>query len=179
MIFLACVIFTTLWSASYSVAGREVSWIPIIERSIKEENWIPDREYEPIAFESFFLYEDGEEHFFMLESWREFISFIKDLLRSVDRKLDYTVSRDHFDRIIAEGRVVGFVLRFKENYGFLFDVEKAYFVLEDGLGGDLRGAILVRRFDSSWIDWSYEVWDISSLSVWYKFLSFQHSFSYF
>jgi hypothetical protein len=177
VIFLACVVLATLWSASYSIASREVSWIPFVEENIKEENWIPDREYIPLAFESFFLYEDGEEQFFMLESWREFISYIKDLLRSADRKLDCTISRDQFDQIIAEGKVVGFVLRFKENYGFMFDVEKAYFVLEDGLSEDLGGAILVRRFDSSWTDWSYEVWDISVLSVWYKFLSFQHSFS--
>ena len=177
MIFLVCVVLTTLWSIGYSNAGREVSWISFIEENIEEQNWIPEREYIPLAFESFFLYEDGEGQFFMLESWREFISFTKDLLRCVDRKLDVTISRDQFDQILAECRVVGFVLRFNENYGFLFDVEKAYFVLEDGLGWDLRGAILVRRFDSSGIDWSYEVWDISGLSVCYKFLSFQHSFS--
>ncbi|MCW3996981.1 MAG: hypothetical protein NWF10_00190 [Candidatus Bathyarchaeota archaeon] len=171
VIFLACVVLATLLSVSYSIAGREVSWIPIVEENIKKENWLPDVKYEPIASKSFFLYENGEEQFFILESRREFTSNIEGLLTSVDRKLDYVISRDHFDRILAKDRVVGFVLRFPNNYGLLFDVGNAYFVLEDVLGEDLEGTILVRRFDSSRMDWDYIVWEITTLSILYKFLS--------
>ncbi len=89
IIFLVAVILTTLLSTLYVNAGRDVSWIPIVEEYVKEENWLPNREYEPIAFESFFLYENGEEHFFRLDSHNEFVSYVKGLLISADRKLDY------------------------------------------------------------------------------------------
>lgn len=174
MIFLVAVVLTTLLSALYVNAGRDVSWILTVEEYIEEENWLPDREYEPIAFKSFFLYENGEEHFFRLDSHNEFVSYVEGLLISTDRKLGYTISRDQFDGILAEDKVVGFVLRFQSNYGLLLNVEKAYFVLEDVLGEDLKGTILIRRFDSLRMDWWFTVWEITDLSVYNKFLSFQN-----
>lgn len=177
VIFLAVIVLTTLVSASYSFAGRDVSWISTVEEYIIEENWIPDREYVPLAFESFFLYENGEDQFFILESHNEFISYVEGLLISADRKLDYTISRDQLEEIKTEDKLLGFILRFPKNYGLLFDVEKAYFVLDDVLGEDLKGTILIRVVDPLTGDWKFNVWEITELSIWYNFLSLQDSFS--
>ena len=177
IIFLVAVILTTLLSTLYVNAGRDVSWIPIVEEYVKEENWLPNREYEPIAFESFFLYENGEEHFFRLDSHNEFVSYVKGLLISADRKLDYIIFRDDLDVMKAENKLLGFVLRFPVSYGFLRDVDKAYFVLDDVLGEGLRGTVLVRVFDSSRLDWWFDVWEITNLSVYNRVLSFQDSIS--
>jgi hypothetical protein len=175
MIFLVAVVLTTLWSAIYANAGRDVSWIATVEEYIVKENWLPNVEYEPIAFESFFLYENGEEHFFRLESHNEFISYVEGLLISVDRKLDYTISRDQLVEIKAEDELVCFILRFPtSSYGFLGVIDRAYFVLDYILGEDLKGTVLVWCYDSSRLDWWFNVWEITDLSIWYKFLSLQY-----
>ena len=177
MIFLVAVVVTTLLSTLYVNAGRDVSWIPTIEEYIKKENWLPDREYVPLAFESFFLYENGEGHFFRLDSHNEFASYVKDLLISADRKLDYTLTKDHLDDMKAEDKLLGLILRFPVSYGFLRDFDKAYFVLDDVLGEGLRGTVLVRVFDSSRLDWWFDVWEITDLSVYNRVVSFQDSIS--
>ena len=177
VIFLVAVVLTTLLVTIYTNSGRDVSWIPIVEEYVKEENWLPNQEYVPIAFESFFLYENGEEHFFRLDSHKDFVSYIKDLLISADRKLDCSISRDDLDVMKAEDKLLCFDLRFPVSYGLLRDFDKAYFVLDDVLGEGLRGTVLVRVFDSSRLDWWFDIWEITDLSVYSRVLSFQDSIS--
>ncbi len=88
-----------------------------------------------------------------------------------------SISRDDLDVMKAENKLLGFVLRFPVSYGFLRDVDKAYFVLDDVLGEGLRGTVLVRVFDSSRLDWWFDVWEITNLSVYNRVLSFQDSIS--
>jgi len=180
LIFLVVVVLTTLLSVGFVNAGREVSWISTIEELIIEENWIPDKEYWPIMVRSFFLIENGEDQFFLLEFHDQFVSYVEGLLGSVDRKLPLNLSRDSLDELLSNGRFLELYYRFPTTVGVLEDVIVAYFVLEDGLGLDLDGAILVRDKSSSgpgrenkW----YSVWEITDRSVLYKSLSFQNATS--
>lgn len=76
-------------------------------------------------------------------------------MNDVDRMLDY-VSREFLEKILAEDRVLEFVLRFPVEFGFFNKFGAAYFVLEDQLDLNLEGTIIV--YDTSG---RYSVWEIA------------------
>lgn len=155
VIFIAMIMFTTFFAISFSFAPRDISWIGQVENWIKRENWEPDREYIPLMLDAFFLYENGEEQFFRLYAHNNFSAYIRGLVNDVDRRLDY-VSREFFDEILAEDRVLELVLRFPVEFGFFNKFGAAFFVLEDKLDLDLEGTIVV--YDTSG---RYSVWEIA------------------
>ena len=89
IVYLIVVSLTTTLAVSRFLAERDVSWIDEIEERIKEENWVPDSEYVPAMMSSFFLYENGEEQFFLLNSHQEFWPYIERLINEVDRLIRY------------------------------------------------------------------------------------------
>ena len=169
--FIVCaslVIFSALLIANYYTGTRDVSWINEVEDLIKKENWEPDSEYIPMQDWAFFIYENGEGQYFLLKSNEEFISHINNLMNRIDSQIEESISDEFFDEILATDKVLAVVHRFStksspwsapNNFGMNIDYRKAYFVLEDKLGADLEGTIIVREEMEE--NNRYNVWQIS------------------
>ena len=169
--FIVCaslVIFGSLLIANYNMGTRDVSWINEVEDLIKKENWEPDSEYIPMQDWAFFIYENGEGQYFLLKSNEEFISHINNLMNRIDSQIEESISDEFFDEILATDKVLAVVHRFStksslwsapNNFGMNIDYNKAYFVLEDKLGADLEGTIIVREEMEE--NNRYSVWQIS------------------
>jgi hypothetical protein len=166
IIYLAMVLLTPI--LLISAASKDVSWISEVENYIKKENWIPNEEYAPLAYASFFLYENGEEQFFLLSSQREFISYMDALAGRVTVQTRSSISREFVDEILAADRVLSYVHRFPEGFGPLGlcgSFEVAYFILEDKLWEDLEGKIIMQ--DRRAGEYShYSVWQIPNWIFW-------------
>jgi hypothetical protein len=168
IIFIAIITSTALLTISYSIAPRDISWISKVENWIKEENWEPDVQYEPISYASFFLYENGEEQFFGLTSQKEFASYMDGLLGSFVTKTRNSISKESVDEILAVDKVLSYVHRFPASFGPLGlsgSFEVAYFILEDKLGEELEGKIVMQ--DRRTGEYShYSVWQITDWGLW-------------
>ena len=105
IVYLIVVSLTTTLAVSRFLAERDVSWIDEIEERIKEENWVPDSEYVPAMMSSFFLYENGEEQFFLLNSHQEFWPYIERLINEVDRLIRY-IPNENLEEILAKDKVI-------------------------------------------------------------------------
>ncbi len=151
-----------------SAASKDVSWISEVENHIKKENWVPDVEYVPLAFGSFFLYENGEEQFFVLTSEREFESYMDALASRVSIQTKTSITREALDEILAADKVLSYVHRFPESFGPLGSCgsfEVAYFILEDKLEQGLEGKIVMQ--DRRAGEYShYSVWQIPDWIFW-------------
>jgi hypothetical protein len=168
IIFIAIITFTALLTISYSIAPQDVSWIGEVEDYIKKENWEPDREYIPLSYASFFLYENGEEQFFVLTSHKEFVSYMDALLGRFVTKTGSSISRESLDEMLAKDKVLVYAHRFPESFGPLGlsgSFEVSYFILEDKLGEGLEGSIIMR--DRRAGEYShYSVWQIKDWLFW-------------
>jgi hypothetical protein len=176
--FIVCallVIFGALLIANIYSNTRDVSWINEVEDLIKKENWVADSEYIPMQDWAFFIYENGEGQYFLLKSNEEFISHINDLMNRIDRQIEESISDESFDEILATDKVLAVVHRFStkssfwnapNNFGMNVDYDKAYFILEDKLGEDLEGTIIVREHSMGEEDYRYSVWQIINSFLW-------------
>jgi len=163
-------IFGALLNANDYRGTRDVSWIDEVEDLIKKENWVPNSEYIPMQDWAFFIYENGERQYFYLKSNDEFISHINSVMNRIDRQIEESISDEFFDEILATDKVLAVVHRFStktsswrapNDFGMNIDYRKAYFVLEDKLGADLEGTIIVREQSMGEEDYRYSVWQIS------------------
>jgi hypothetical protein len=154
---LVLVSLTTTLAVNFSIAERDVSWINEIEDWIKEENWIPDREYVPAMMSSFFLYENGEEQFFLLNSHQEFWPYIEGLVNDIDRRIRY-IPREFLDEILAKDKVMAYLLRFPLDFRLFNEYGIAYFILEDKSDMNLEGTIIIRDTQGRLGVWEITNW---------------------
>ena len=161
IIFIAIILSTGFLAITYSFAPRDTSWISEVENRIKQENWEPNREYIPLMLDSFFLHEDEKEEFFYLYSHHEFVSYIENLERTVNRKIINSVSKEYLDEVLASNKVIQHNIRHDREQFLVGKYEDAYFVLEDNLGRDLQGAIIFEHFSPNSSGHSYDVWEIA------------------
>jgi len=163
IVYLVIVTLTASVAFSISIAPKDISWIDEVENWIKKENWIPDVQYHPISYASFFLYENGEEQFFVLNSQKEFASYMDALLGRFVAKINSSISRESLDEILSMDRVLVYGHRFPESFGPLGlsgSFEVGYFILEDKLGEGLEGTIIMQ--DRRAGEYShYSVWQIT------------------
>ena len=163
IVYLILVSLTTTLAFSFSIAPRDASWINEVENRIRRENWEPNREYIPLMSDSFFLYENGEEEYFYLYSHQDFVSYMKGLTGKINRKLESSTSKEYMDEILTSDRVLAFVHRFPEGFGFLGlygSFEVAYFILEDKIRENVEGTIIMQ--DRRAGEYShYSVWEIA------------------
>ena len=168
IIYLVLVSLTAALAFSISIAPRDISLIDEVENWIRKENWVSDVRYEPISYASFFLYENGEEQFFVLTSHKEFVSYIDALLGRFVTKTRSSISKESLDEILDTDKVLVYAHRFPESFGPLGlsgSFEVAYFILEDKMGEGLEGAIIMR--DRRAGEYShYSVWQITDWGLW-------------
>ena len=166
--YVASVLFTSIMIVGYATAVRDVSWIGEVENFIKKENWEPDREYIPLSDCSFFLYENGEEEYFYLNSQSEFITYIKGLMGIVDKQVRSSIPRDTVDEILSKDRVMVLVHRFPTGFGILGILgrsEVAYLILEDRFGEGREGTIIMQDYRAG--EYShYSIWQITDHFLW-------------
>jgi hypothetical protein len=166
IVYVALVSLTATMAFSFSIAPRYVSWIETVENFIREE-WKSNATYWGLE-DGFFLHEHGKEQFFaLLSSQREFISYMKGLTSKINKQLNSSVSKEYVDEILATDKVLQFVHRFPEGFG-LFGLygssEVAYFILEDKLGKNIEGTIIMR---DRCVEYShYSVWQITDWGLW-------------
>ena len=168
IIYLVIVSLTASVAFSISIAPKDISWINEVENWIKKENWIPDVQYHPISYASFFLYENGEEQFFVPTSQKEFISYMDTLVGRFLTKTRNTISKETLDEILATDKVLCYAHRFPESFGPLGlsgSFEVAYFILEDKLGEGLEGKIIMQDRRAGEYS-NYSVWQITSWVFW-------------
>jgi hypothetical protein len=151
-----------------SIASKDNSWIIEVENCITEENWMPDVRYEPISHASFFLYENGEENFFVLTSQKDFVSYMDALVGRFVTQTEKAISKEKLDEILAADKVLSYAHRFPTSFGPLGlsgSFEVAYFILEDKLGEGVEGKIIMqdRRAGE---DSHYSVWQITDWVFW-------------
>jgi hypothetical protein len=88
---------------------------------------------------------------------------MKDLTGKVNRKLESSTSKDYVDEILTSDKVLAFGHRFPEGFGLLGlygSFEVAYFILEDKMGKNLEGTIIMQ--DRRAGEYShYSVWEIA------------------
>jgi hypothetical protein len=168
--YILLVLFAGVLIAEFFTATRDESWINEVEIFIKEENWVPNSEYVPMQDWAFFLYENGEDEYFYLESQSEFITFINNMLNRINRQVENSLSEELLDEILATNKVLELVHRFStrsmgwiptNNFDWNVDYRIAYFVLEDTLETSLEGTIIVRETNSK-----IRVWQIKKSSIW-------------
>ena len=150
-----------------SIASKDVSWISEVENYIKKENWVSNVQYEPINYASFFLYENGEENFFVLTSQKDFVSYMDALVGRFVTQTEKTISKEKLDEILATNKVLSYAHRFPTSFGPLGlsgSFEVAYFILEDKTGEGVEGKIIMqdRRAEDS----HYSVWQITDWVFW-------------
>ena len=166
--YVASVLFTSIMIIGYATAVKDVSWIGKVENFIKKENWEPDREYIPLSDCSFFLYENGEEEYFYLNSQSEFINYIKGLMGRVDKQVRSSIPRDTVDEILSKDRVMVLVHRFPTGFGILGILgrsEVAYLILEDRFGEGREGTIIMQDYRAG--EYShYSIWQITDHFLW-------------
>jgi len=168
VVYLVLVSLTATLAFSFSIAPRDVSWTGEVKDWIGRENWIPDREYIPLSYASFFLYENGEEQFFVLNSQKEFSSYMDALLGRFVTKTRSSISKESLDEILAMDKVLVYAHRFPESFGPLGlsgSFEVGYFILEDKLEEGLEGTIIMQ--DRRAGEYShYSVWQITDWGLW-------------
>jgi len=158
IVYLILISLTTTFAISFSIATRDVSWINEVENWIRKENWEPDREYIPLMITAFFLYENGEEQFFLLHSHNSFSAYIRGLVNDVDRRIDY-ISREYLvDEILVKDKVLELVLRFPLDFGLFRKYGGAYFILEDKLDMNLQGTIIIYDMHGRYAVWEITDW---------------------
>jgi len=166
--YVASVLFISIMIAGYATAVRDISWIEPVENYIRKE-WRHNATYYGLEFDAFFLYENGEEKYFVLsDSQQEFIAYMKDLSGKVDKQLRISFSKESVDEILAADKVLEFVHRFPEgfgHFGLYGSAEVAYFILEDKLGMSMEGAIIMQ--DRRAGEYSqYSLWQITNWVLW-------------
>ena len=156
IVYLIVVSLTTTLAVSRFLAERDVSWIDEIEERIKEENWVPDSEYVPAMMSSFFLYENGEEQFFLLNSHQEFWPYIERLINEVDLLIRY-IPNENLEEILAKDKVMAYLPRFPIKFGLFNKYGIAYFILEDKSDMNIEGTIII--FDTQG---KLGIWEITN-----------------
>ena len=162
IVYLAFVLCAPILLAGYYIAPRDGSWISSVEDFIRKE-WKPNATFYGLE-DSFFLYENGEEQYFVLnDSQKEFVSYMKGVSGRVNRQLKSSVSRESVDEILAADKVLAFGHRFPEgfgHFGLYGSAEVAYFILEDKLGKGMEGEIIMQDRRSG--EYShYALWQIT------------------
>ena len=155
----------------YFTATKDSSWIVEVEDFIKKENQEPESEYNPIADYSFYLSENGESHYFVLESQNEFISYIDNLMNRINRLVEKSISDELLDEILETNRILSIFTRLDKwkvtqtNVMFM-ESNSAFLILEDKLGKGLEGTIIVLEPLNEEPYRRYNVWQINKSSIW-------------
>jgi hypothetical protein len=122
IVYLVFVLCAPILIAGYYVTPRDVSWIGPVEDFINKE-WKLNSTFNGLG-DSFFLYENGkEQYFFLNDSQREFISYMKGLAGRVNRQLESSVSIEFVDEILAADKVLAYGHRFPVGFGILVCME--------------------------------------------------------
>ena len=169
VVYVLLVLFAGILVTEYVTAFRDNSWIVEVEEFIQENNWDPDGEYIPLNDWSFFLYENGEEHYFELKSQMEFRSFLNILMNRINRQIKLSISDEELDEIVTNNKVLMIGHRFSTRYWAWtynqfarnVDYNGIYFVLEDNLGKGLEGTIIAQETNSR-----NSVWQITKSKLW-------------
>ena len=168
IVYLVIVSLTASVAFSISIAPKDISWINEVENWIKKENWIPDVQYHPISYASFFLYENGEEQFFVLTSQKEFVSYMDALVGRFLTKTNSSISKAYLDEILSTDKVLCYAHRFPARFGpfgLSGSFEVGYFILEDKLGEGLEGKIIMQDRRAGEYS-NYSVWQITDWFFW-------------
>lgn len=163
IVYLVFVLCAPILIVGYYVSPRDVSWIGPVEDFINKE-WKPNATFKGLG-DSFFLYENGkEQYFFLNDSQKEFISYMRGLSGRVNRQLESSISIEFVDEILAADNVLAYGHRFPEGFGYFGlygSAEVAYFILEDKLGRGMEGEIIMQDRRSGEYS-QFSVWQITN-----------------
>ena len=131
---------------------RDTSWIQGINDLIEEVKPYPVPQTQngiplptSIALNTFYLYENGTKQLIHLSSLSddEFVSYVMNLIQRINTITYDTIEPDLLEEIESKNRLLNLKLRFPNENDFQQSFSEAYFILDDTLGRDLTGTIII------------------------------------